>query len=119
MSDIALNANGDVDLTSNELHLKYDGDYQAQRLTVALKHRMGEWFRDQSAGTDYDGAIWGKTTELARRAEVRRRVLGIPGIVEIASMATDLDRQTRAWSADIVCVRDSGEPLEVRFTGRA
>lgn len=118
MSDIALNAAGDLDLTGNKLHLVYDGDYRAQRMSIALRHRMGEYFRDQSAGTDYDGAIWSKSTELTRRAEVRRRVLQIPGIQEIVTMSTNLDRQTRRWSADIVCVQDDGTVLEQRFTGR-
>lgn len=118
MADIALSSTHDIVLTGATLSLVYDSDYRAQRLKIALKHRMGEWFRDETQGTDYDNAIWGKTTELTRRAELRRRCLQIPGISEITSIRTELDRVRRHWSAEIELLQDDGTALEVRFTGR-
>lgn len=119
MADIALNDSHDIDLTSGLMHLKYDADYQAQRIGIALKHRQTEWFRDQGAGTDYDSAILGKATDLTRRAEFRRRILEVPGISEISVMVINLDRATRRLTAEIEVLRDDGEPVEVRFDGRA
>lgn len=119
MSDIALNFQGDLIISSGKIGLVYDSEYRRQRVAIALKHSMGEWFRDQGAGTDYDGAIRGKSTELSRRAEVRRRVLGVPGIAEITAMDTSMDASARRWSADIQAMEVDGQPLELRFDGTA
>lgn len=118
MADIALNDAHDIDLTSNRLHLVYDAEYRAQRLRIALRHGQGEWFRDQGAGTDIFGAILGKSTDLSRRAELRRRVLEVPGITEIVTLLSDLDRVTRELTVEITCLQDDGELLEVRSTLR-
>lgn len=119
MADIALSSSThDIVLTNTTLGLVYDADYRAQRIKIALKHRMGEWWKDESQGTDLD-EIFGKTTELTRRAELRRRCLQVPGIAEITSIRTELDRVRRHWTAEIELLQDNGEPLDLVFTGRA
>jgi hypothetical protein len=120
MADIALDVHAsDIALSSARFSLVYDADYRAQRLQIALRHVMGEFFRDQSAGTDYLGAILGKSTDLSRRAEYRRRVLQVPGIAEVTRIELTLDASTRKLSGEIECVQSDGEPLEVQFGGRA
>jgi hypothetical protein len=98
--------------------LVYDAEYRAQRLRIALHHGMGEWFRDESAGTDYYGSILGKSTDLTRRAEYRRRILQVPGIAEVTRIELALDGSTRKLSGEIECVQADGTLLEIAFTGR-
>lgn len=115
MSDIALSEDGDILLDEGALALAYDDTYVRQSLEIRLKHFRGEWFRDQSAGTAWYEQILGKSTDLARRAELRRRILGTPRVLALTRLALTLDTVRRVLEIDFEVQLDSGLPLEIRF----
>jgi hypothetical protein len=113
MADFALGSNHKLVHNVTRFALVTGVHATAQRLKIALLHFKGEWFRDESAGTDYRGAIVGKNTDLARRAEIRRRCLSVPGIRSVQSMTFKLDSKTRKLSVRIFAVADSGDVIDV------
>lgn len=115
MADLALDDDGDLALSNGDLGIVYDSDAERQKIQITLRHVMGEWFRDQAAGTDWLGSILGKVSPLTQRAEFRRRILSVPGIREIAGMDLTVDGKTRNLSGTIEVIRDDGTELEVRF----
>lgn len=118
MADIAVDDDGELIMDGPRLTMVYDDAYIAQRLRIAFRHSQGEYFRDLNSGTDYLGSILGKSTELSRRAEIRRRCLEVPGVREVTEMNLQLDGRTRILSGTVTVIKDDGAPLEVRFKGR-
>lgn len=108
-------ATGDLDLTNGQSSLIYDDESLRQRLDCRLRLVRGEWFQDLNEGTDYFGEVLGKTTELQRRAEFRRRILGTSGVDSIAQILLEHDGATRTVSGEIVVIKDDGYPLDVQF----
>jgi hypothetical protein len=115
-----------VDLDSDARDLLFEGgdfvivrgpEARRQRLAIALKHIQGEWEYDENAGTDYFGKIYGKSRDLTRRAELRRRILGVPGVVAVQSMNLTFDKTTRKMSGTIQALDITGEPLDVDVEG--
>jgi hypothetical protein len=98
-----------------------DGDFvivraaeaRRQRIQIAMLHIQGEWFLDENAGTDYFGKVLGKSRDLTRRAEIRRRILSVPGVVEVTSMQLKLDPRTRALSGTVQAMDITGAPIDV------
>jgi hypothetical protein len=88
-----------------------------QRIDIAMHHMMGEWFLDENAGTDYFGKVLGKTRDLTRRAEIRRRVLSVPGVVDVTAMQLVLDPRTRALSGTVTALDITGAPIDVVIEG--
>jgi hypothetical protein len=118
MSDFLLDPlTHDLAFTNGKLTVVRGPDARAQRIKVAFKHVQGEWFLDQNAGTDHFGKLLGKTTDLSRRAELRRRLLGIPGVREVQSMRLLIDPRTRALSGSIEVLDVTGEPIAVSLEG--
>lgn len=114
MSDFKLDAEThDLVFTSGRLTIIRGPEARAQRLKIAFKHIQGEWFLDQNAGTDHFGKILGKSSDLSRRAEIRRRALGVPGVQEVQSIELRLDPRTRRLSGSVQALDITGVPLTV------
>lgn len=105
----------DLVFTEGRLSLVKGPEARAQRVAIALRHFKGEWYLDQNDGTDYFAKILGKATDLSRRAEVRRRILSVPGIVEIQSLTLTLDPVTRAMRghAEVLDITGVTTPLDL------
>jgi hypothetical protein len=120
MSDFLLDPEThDLVFTAGKLTVVRGPQGRAQRIRIALRHVRGEWFLDQNAGTDHFGKILGKSTDLSRRAEVRRRVLSVPGVREIESIELQVDPKTRALSGIVRALDVTGASLEVPVEGAA
>jgi hypothetical protein len=120
VSDLALDETGDLQLTAvggseTALELVRDAAYVRQSLAIRLKHFRGEWFRDVNAGTDWYDQILGKATDLSRRAELRRRLLGTPGVVALPRLSLQLDGVRRSLTVDFEVQLESGESLADQF----
>jgi hypothetical protein len=115
MSDLALDVSGDLLLEGDRFGLVYNAEYVKQALEVRLKHFRGEWFRDQATGTDWYDQILGNASDLARRAELRRRILGTPRVAALTRLALSPDRQRRVMTIDFEVALDTGLPVEIRF----
>ena len=99
MTDLRIDETGDIVLTGGKLVLVRGAEGRAQRIAIALRHVRGEWFLDRNAGTGPLRSHPRQVERLSRRAEVRRRVLGVPGVREIQRIELRVDPRTRALSA--------------------
>jgi hypothetical protein len=58
----------------------------------------GQWWLDRTEGTPYEQQVLGKRTEGLRDPALQARILDTPGVVEIETYSSVLDRQTRAMT---------------------
>lgn len=108
LADIALGPDGDLLIENGKLVIIEGNAARKQCLTIALKHFRGEWYRDENAGTDYRGAIVGKASDIARRAEIRQRCLSVPGVVDVQRIDIKRDPKTRKVSIEVDAVAYDG-----------
>jgi hypothetical protein len=66
----------------------------AQAVLTRLKLWKGEWFVDVTDGTDWAGKVEGKRYGNPD-SEIRRRILGTPGVTSLAAYSSDYDGTTR------------------------
>lgn len=119
MSDFLIDPLNHRDLVfvDGRLTMITGADARRQRADIALRHFYGEWFLDQNQGTDHFGRVLGKSSDLSRRAELRRRLLGVPGIVEVQSMTLVVDPKTRALSGTVQVLDVSAAVLDIDLAG--
>lgn len=84
-----------------------DGDYMlntflqdspacvAQAILTRLRLGTGEWFLDTTEGTPWNTQVLGKYTSNLYDPAVKARILGTPGVLELASYASQRDPQIR------------------------
>ena len=95
MSNILLDANGDLDLTSG-FQIVSGSNAVAQRLRNAFEFFLGEWFLDTREGIPYLQVIFKKGTELGIVSQIFRAViLRDPEIVTVIDFNMDFNRITR------------------------
>lgn len=109
---IDTNDSNDIVFVAGRLQLVTGPPATAQRIGIALRHFQGEWFLDQNAGTDHFGKILGKSSELTRRAELRRRLLSVPGVAEIQAIALRVEPSTRALMGTVQVLDVTGVVVE-------
>lgn len=96
MSDFALTAGGDLEITRGRLRVVTGTEALAQRLRVRLRLFRGDWFLDQLAGVPYHDYVLRKRTSPGVRREVFRRAIATTrGVREIVSLDVRLDQRTR------------------------
>jgi hypothetical protein len=74
-------------------------DGVAQAVSTRLRLRLGEWFLDTTDGTDWSGKVLGNRTALTRDVEIQQRVLNTVGVTGIDNYNSNLNADTRAFSA--------------------
>lgn len=114
MSDIKLDANGDLFLDSSESLVLVEGsDAIAQQLSIRFKFALGEWFLDTRIGVPYFQEILVKSPNLTRvRGIYRQLILTTPGIESIEEFSLTLDTPTRTLSLSFLARKTDGEPFE-------
>jgi hypothetical protein len=119
MSDLLIDPldHRDLVFSNGALTVIRDVEARRQRADIALRHFYGEWFLDRNQGTDFFGKILGKSSDLSRRAEIRRRLLDIPGIVEVQSMTLTVDPRTRALGGLVQVLDVTGQVVDLDLTG--
>lgn len=119
MSDFLIDPLNHRDLvfTDGKLTVIRGADARKQRCDICLRHFFGEWFLDANQGTDHFGKILGKSSDLSRRAEIRRRLLEVPGIVEVQSMVLQVDPRTRALSGTVEVLDVTAQVIDLDLAG--
>lgn len=114
MTDIALDANNDLDFTGRQLTLLGDGPSIAQEIRIAMRFFLGEWALDTRVGIDFFGRILGVKgiTPDEVSNEFRKAILSIPGVTQIDSIATTIDTATRVGTVTWRVVTDSSTVVE-------
>lgn len=91
-----LDADGDMTFGQGSLNFLVDSpEAVGQAVLTRMRLEAGEWFLDVTEGVDYQRKILGFGTEQSRDVEIRARILGTRGVVEIAefSSAVTVDRR--------------------------
>lgn len=91
--DIALDASGDIDLSTGEARLVSGIDEIVQRLRIRFRTFLGEWFADQRIGFPWFQLVLVKRPNLALvRTYVRQLIITTPGVIAVSEL-----RLTPAW----------------------
>lgn len=77
-------------------------DGVGQCIITRLKLWQGQWFLNLPDGTRWLTNVLGKYTGNTADVEVRDRVLGTTGVVEIVNYSSSLDRNTRKWAVNML-----------------
>jgi hypothetical protein len=77
-------------------------DAVGQAVLTRLKLEVGQWFLDLEDGTPWQTRVLGKYTSDTRDPVIRFRTLGTQGAREIVSYSSNLDRETRAFTVDVI-----------------
>lgn len=84
-----------------------DGDYMVntflqdtpecvgQAIGTRLRLWSGQWFLDTTEGTAYETRVLGKYTGNLYDPEIKERILGTPGVLELVSYSSNRDATTR------------------------
>lgn len=114
MSDIALNLDNDLDLTGLQLTLLSDALGVAQEIRIACRFFLAEWKLDTRIGIDFFGRILGKkgVTEDEVSNEYRRALASVPGVTQIDSVLTTIDKATRNGTITFRVTTDAGTIVE-------
>ena len=114
MSDIKLDANGDLFLDDSGSIVLVTGDEAiAQQLSIRFKFALGEWFLDTRIGVPYFQEILVKNPNLTRvRGIYQQLIITTPGIEAIESFSLTLDTPTRTLSLVFAARKTDGETLE-------
>jgi hypothetical protein len=96
-----LDANGDRIFGHQQSDFWRDvPDAPAQAVVTRLHMELGEWFLDVTDGTPWKTRVLGKYTGSTRDPTIRSRILGTQGVTGISDYSSNLDRDTRAFSAN-------------------
>lgn len=77
-------------------------DAVGQAVYTRLKLEPGQWFLDLDDGTPWQTNVLGKYTGDTRDPVIRFRILGTQGAKEIVQYSSDLDRETREFTVDVL-----------------
>lgn len=73
-----------------------------------LRLWLAEWFLDTSDGTPYREQVLGRNTEATRDPVLRYRLLDTPGVTELATYDSVLNRDTRKFEVSATLVTAYG-----------
>lgn len=96
----ALSPSGDYKFGPGAYFLTNTPEAVAQAVLTRLKLNAGEWFLDTREGLDR-GSILGNGTEQTRDLEVRQRILGTTGVIEIIAYASNVSARVFTVNATI------------------
>ena len=94
--NIKLDANGDWDITNNQLQLVTGQDEIAQKISNRLKLFLGEWFLDVRLGVPWFSKILKKNPNPSEiEAILIQQIIETTGVVTLNSIELSLDNATR------------------------
>lgn len=113
MTDIALDTDGDLELSGNELVLIAGADEVTQRLRCRLRMIRGEWFLDEGRGVPFRELLWVKGTSLSRIASaIKREILTVSGVLELLSYDQIFDSAARSLTVTFQVRATDGQIVE-------
>jgi hypothetical protein len=95
-----LDANGDMTFGRGQGNFWIDqAEAVAQLVLTRLRLNLGEWFADTTDGTAWATEVLGVRTRATRDVVVQARVLGTPGVTDLAQYFSTTDPNARQWIA--------------------
>ncbi|VFR81287.1 FIG00696879: hypothetical protein [plant metagenome] len=100
---------------AGDMILRDGADRVAQQVKVTLLTFLGEWFLDVDFGVPYLEKVHIKAPQRAElEAIFRARIADVPGVLRVASLNIEIDRQQRLCS--ITAGVDTAEGRAVRVS---
>lgn len=113
MRDIKLTDDGDIDLTTRDFQFVEGIDCVVQALAIRFQFFLGEWFLDTRLGVPYFQRIFVKGTPTSVVEGILREVVRTtPGVLDLRSFSTSLDKAARSLSVRFSAIMTSGEILD-------
>ena len=110
MADLAVGADDDLLLVEGRAQLAQGAVAVRQAWITHLTLFLGECFRDQSLGIDYQGQVLVKNpSKAALRAIYARASRETPGVREVTDLRFAIDNRARILTVTAEVVYDSGE----------
>ena len=108
--DIALDGNGDWQVTAGDLVLVAGQAAILQAIRIRLQFFKGEWFLDEDAGVPYFQSVLVKNPDPNLLQTIfRDAILATPGVLGLPSLTLTLDRSTRSLTVAFRASTDEGE----------
>lgn len=107
--------NGDIDFRNGDIVLISDSDEVAQCIEISLAINMGEWFLDESKGTEHMRLL-DQATDDESRAEVIRVISQEVRVANIESIVVTSDYKKRKRVIEYVVTLVDGTILERTVT---
>lgn len=108
--DIALDVDGDLDISAGDLVLVSDADAVLQAVRIRLQFFKGEWYLDESAGLPYFQDILVKNPDMnVLQFLFRKAILETPGITTVNALTLSFDSAARSLSVSYRASSDVGE----------
>ncbi len=122
MTDILLNACGDIDYTNGRLTIVTGVDAIRQRWLIYIRTFLGEWFLNQLIGVPYYQRVLKKAVSRSELKQVfKTATLEVPGVLQVVSVIVDsLDTALRKAEVTVTCIVTGDEGPETgvfKFTG--
>lgn len=113
-----LDANGDMTLGRgvSDFYLNEPSGV-GQCIVTRLKLILGEWFLDTTLGTDWGGKVIGRHGPKSYDAEIRRVILGTPGVDSIVSYESSRTADRRLTiSAQVLTIYSATQIVTIAET---
>lgn len=85
-----------------------------QSIIRRLRLFLGEFFLDATDGTDWFGAVLGKTSMDIAEATLKRRIIATPGVVGISEFSLTIEPKERRISVQASVIDVNNE--QIQFT---
>jgi len=113
MSDIALTADGDLDLTKQRINLVEGEDAIEQNVRIRLQFFFESWFLDLRQGIPFFRDILIKAPNMILVDSLfREAVLSTQGISAVPVFSSTIDTAARQLTIRFAATMDTGETLE-------
>lgn len=101
-------SNHDIRIENGRIRIVHGAAEVAQRIKVALWHYQGEYFLDVEDGTPWYEQILGNKNNADQVGLIlRRRILGVPGVVRIEQFNLIFDPTGRDFSVSAKVIVDA------------
>jgi hypothetical protein len=106
----ALDADGDMQFGRSQGYFLIDSPAAvAQCIATRLGLLRSEWFLNVEDGADWNAEVLGSNTAATRDIEIRRIILGTPGVTEISAYGAQFDPFAREYSVQASVATQYGE----------
>lgn len=113
--DIALDAFGDIDLSTGEARFVSGTDAIAQHLRVRFRTFLGEWFADRRIGVPWRQIVFVKNPNMKLvRALIREVAATTPGVGSVEDLRVTLGSD-RVVDISFTARAPNGEPIPFTF----
>lgn len=94
--DLALNADGDIDVINGDFYFVTGVDATVQFLNQRLRLFLAEWFLDETLGVPYFDEIFVKNPNaVAIDSILKTYIINSPGVLELLAFDMSIDTATR------------------------